>query len=287
MTKALATLLFASFAACTVHGFGLGARDAPTMQGFDERLAADCGGDEASAKCEALGAEVSRQAASCEKQQEGASRSADMPDCGAINHQRGMVGARLESLRKQANAREEERRHREATKTPAVAKDTHPDRAIIDAQLVAKRDSCRVVAQKFAVSQHATARHLAAHIPRALARQAARDEAHRDRSLQDRILTYLAYTERLRDRAERDGDLRTAIAAQRELTRLAELEARARGELRAPASGERPVVHVNIGQPLSEEDRQQALREARLLLEFEADEQRDREALVSGGVQAP
>jgi hypothetical protein len=93
----------------------------------------------------------------------------------------------------------------------------------------------------------------------------------------------------LRDRAERAGDLRTAIAAQRELTRLAELEGRARGELRAPAPGSSgPLVTVNLARPLTAEDHAQALREARLLLEFEADERRDREALVTlSGVPAP
>jgi hypothetical protein len=51
-----------------------------------------------------------------------------MPDCSGINHQRGMVGARLANLRQQASAREEERRHREATvsKAPPVAKDIAP-----------------------------------------------------------------------------------------------------------------------------------------------------------------
>jgi hypothetical protein len=164
---------------------------------------------------------------------------------------------------------------------------SHPDRDVIDAQLVSTSGSYRAVSLRFGLTPASCGRHAASHIPRALARRAARDEAQRDRSLQDRILTYLAYTERLRDRAERDGDLRTAIAAQRELTRLAELEARAHGELRAPASGQGPVVHVNLARPLTEEDRQQSLREARLLLEFEADEQKDREARLAEGVQAP
>jgi hypothetical protein len=61
---------------------------------------------------------------------------------------------------------------------------------------------------------------------------------------------------------------------------LVELRAKAHGQLRAPATGSTTNVLVNVSErPLTADDHAQALREARLLLEFEADEERDRQAL--------
>jgi hypothetical protein len=158
-----------------------------------------------------------------------------------------------------------------------------PQREAIDAALTLGTASKRQIALAHGVSEHATARHLARHLPKRLARLAAKTEAAHDRTLAQVLETYTEDLLRIRDRAESKGDLKAAISAHRELARLAELQARSRGELRAPDSGA-PAVHVHLGErALTAEDHAQALREARLLLEFEADEQRDREALVSPG----
>jgi hypothetical protein len=154
----------------------------------------------------------------------------------------------------------------------------HPQLDAINLELV-HGASVRDVAKQYGPSPAATHRHSVAHIPRTLARRAAgesmaHDQAH-GQFLQDRLNTYMADLHRLRRKAERKGDYRTAIGAIRELTRLAELEARAKGELRAPAGNPQTLVQVNTGSgPV---DHAEAVRYAKLLLEFEADEERDRE----------
>src|SRR5260370_35846877 len=162
---------------------------------------------------------------------------------------------------------------------------TRSDREITDALLITNPGlSLRDKARRLQVSKDTVAKHQAEHIPKRLAWQARRIEAAHDRSLADRLVAYTETLLRVADRAEQEGNLRVVVSAHRELARLAELEARSHGELRAPATGNVTNVQVlNVSQPFTAEDHQQALREARLLLEFEEDERRDRRAHLSVG----
>jgi hypothetical protein len=163
----------------------------------------------------------------------------------------------------------------------------HPDRAVLDVQLVQGRQPIRAIATRFGISRSATQRHFEAHITKALGRAAARKDASRERSLDDLVDELDADARRIQAAAEKESDYRTAVMALKERRGIVELRARAQGLLRSPSSGNAPLVTVNVGGPLSEQDHALALREARLLIEFEADEQRDRAALVSQGVQLP
>jgi hypothetical protein len=149
----------------------------------------------------------------------------------------------------------------------------------------------RRVSKQYGLSPAGLWRHVMNHLLPRLARDAslslqtpspglpANNLTHEQRIL-DRIHTYIADLVRLRDKAERGEKYRDAILAVDRLIKVAELEARMHGLLRLPGSGsERQVVHVTMGRPLTAEDHAQALREARLLLEFEEDEKRDRAAL--------
>jgi hypothetical protein len=164
---------------------------------------------------------------------------------------------------------------------------TRLDRADIDQAIIAG-ESNRALATRFqgqgSLSPSAVDRHRRFHVGPALAAV----QARREKKFADLVIDIEEDLIRLGAKAEAGGDVRAALLARRERIRLLELSARQSGELRAPASGSTTNIQVNLTQALTPEERARELREARLLLEFEADEQKDREALVTlSGVPAP
>jgi len=98
--------------------------------------------------------------------------------------------------------------------------------------------SQRAIAQKFAVSRGAVARHLE-HLSSALARARELQEVAHGDSLLAQLHELTLDAQRLKVKAERSGDYRTALAAVRELACLVELGARLTGEL-----NERPETKI-------------------------------------------
>jgi hypothetical protein len=161
----------------------------------------------------------------------------------------------------------------------------------VNRAIVSGTGSIRDVARRFGLSAPAVDRHKhhLARIPaaRRLAGVVVRREERQADKLDDLVFELREDARRLLAKAEEAKDYRTAIAAVRELARLAELGARANGELRAPSSGSTTNVLVNVARPLTEEEQAQARREVRILHEFYQDEERERQAFVAQGVQAP
>lgn len=150
----------------------------------------------------------------------------------------------------------------------------HPDRELLDRTLVEGHLTIRDIASRFGLSRTATARHLDLHIARALAQAQARKEATHEESLDDLVHELDADARRIQAAAEKEADYRTAIIAVKERRGLIELRARARGLLRTPTSNPQgPLVTVNTAGPV---DHAEALRQAKLLVQFAEDEERDR-----------
>jgi len=118
---------------------------------------------------------------------------------------------------------------------------THPDRAAIDAALVAGEPNRRIAA-RHAVTEQALRRHqMADHIPARMAKaQEAAEVAQADDLLWDvRTLRSKAYSLLLQ--AEAAGDIRTALAGVREARGCLELLAKLLGEL-----DDRPQLNVLV-----------------------------------------
>jgi sugar phosphate isomerase/epimerase len=115
---------------------------------------------------------------------------------------------------------------------------THPDRAAIDRELVARRPFRRI-AQQFSVSIYAALRHHDDHLPEHLAKaEGAREVAEATDLLKEvGALRTKAYSLLLK--AEREGDYRTALAGVREARGCLELLAELVGEL-----DRRPQVNI-------------------------------------------
>jgi hypothetical protein len=107
----------------------------------------------------------------------------------------------------------------------------HPERAAIDAALLAGVASNRRTATQFNLSEAAVRRHRTAHLsaPLVKAQEAAQAqaEAKRGESLLDQVKALQQRAVRLLERAEAKGDHRTALLAIRELARLTDMLTRA------------------------------------------------------------
>lgn len=111
---------------------------------------------------------------------------------------------------------------------------THPDRAAIDAAIVAGVPNRRIATQ-YGLSEGAVRRYKADGLPATLVKAKDAEEATHGDDLLAQLATLQADARRIGARAEGEGDLRTALAAVRELVRMIELLAEMQGELnRAP-----------------------------------------------------
>ncbi len=111
---------------------------------------------------------------------------------------------------------------------------THPDRAAIDAAIVAGVPNRRIATQ-YGLSEGAVRRYKADGLPATLVKAKDAEEATHGDDLLAQLATLQADARRIGARAEGEGDLRTALAAVRELVRMIELLAELQGELnRAP-----------------------------------------------------
>ena len=117
----------------------------------------------------------------------------------------------------------------------------HPDRAAIDAALVAG-EPYRSIAQRFAASSDAVLRHkLAGHLPAALVKAQDAQEVTQADDLLAQLRALRSKSYGLLLAAERAGDIRTALAGVREARACLELLAELEGEL-----DRRPVVNLLI-----------------------------------------
>jgi hypothetical protein len=104
-------------------------------------------------------------------------------------------------------------------------------------------DSYRVVAQRFAISRDAVARHRH-HLPTALARASELKEISHGDSLLAQLRELTSEAQRLKATAEKEGDIRAALAAVRELCRIVELVAKLSGEL--DSHSETKILNVTL-----------------------------------------
>ena len=88
----------------------------------------------------------------------------------------------------------------------------HPDRAEIDAALVAPSEPLRIIAGRFGTSSATLLRHRE-HLPRALVVALEAAESTRADTLLEKVHRIEADARRLLEKAEATGDLRCAIAA--------------------------------------------------------------------------
>jgi hypothetical protein len=116
---------------------------------------------------------------------------------------------------------------------------THPERAALDAALVAGTP-LRKIAQRFRASPTALHRHQA-HLPPLLAHAAAAATASRADRLLAQLDALAQEAQALAAAAARGGDYRTALLGVRERVRIVELLAKLRGTLDA-----RPQVNVLV-----------------------------------------
>ena len=117
---------------------------------------------------------------------------------------------------------------------------THPDRAALDAALVAGQ-SFRNVSKRWGMSPSAAFRHQSDHLPARMAQgQTAEDVAQAD-TLLTQLAECRASARRIGDKAEAADDYRAALAGVRELVRIVELTAKLIGEL-----DERPTLNLLI-----------------------------------------
>jgi len=111
---------------------------------------------------------------------------------------------------------------------------THPDRAAIDAAIVAGVPNRRIATQ-YGLSEGAVRRYKADGLPATLVKAKDAEAAMHGDDLLAQLATLQADARRIGARAEGEGNLRTALAAVRELVRMVELLAEMQGELnRAP-----------------------------------------------------
>jgi len=107
---------------------------------------------------------------------------------------------------------------------------THPERAAIDAAIVAGVPNRRIATQ-YGLSEGAVRRYKADGLPATLLKAKEAEEATHGDDLLAQLATLQADARRIGARAEGEGDLRTALAAVRELVRMIELLAEMQGEL--------------------------------------------------------
>jgi len=115
---------------------------------------------------------------------------------------------------------------------------THPDRAAIDAALVAG-GSLRDIAGRHGVSKSAVDRHRDQHLPARLVKAREAEDVGQADTLLGQLQQLQTDARRIGRKAEDGGDLRTALAGIRELVRIVEITAKMVGEL-----DERPVVNL-------------------------------------------
>ncbi len=99
---------------------------------------------------------------------------------------------------------------------------SHPDRAEVDAAIVAGQ-SFRVIARQFAPLSHDAIRRHRAHVGGALVRAAERKGERMEETLLSKVERLEADARRLGETAEREGDIRAALAAVRELLDVVKL----------------------------------------------------------------
>jgi hypothetical protein len=104
-------------------------------------------------------------------------------------------------------------------------------------------DSYRVVAQRFAISRDAVARHRR-HLPTALAHAKELKEVCHGDSLLAQLRELTSEAQRLKATAEKAGDIRAALAAVRELCRIVELIAKLSGEL--DSRSETKILNITL-----------------------------------------
>lgn len=117
-----------------------------------------------------------------------------------------------------------------------------PRRAEIDAALVSER-GYRAVAKRFGLSESATYRHRAEHLPESLMMAREAGEIARADSLLGDLRSLHERTVRILCEAENAGDLRVALQAVREARGNMELMAKLVGHI-----GEGSRITVNVGQ---------------------------------------
>lgn len=104
-------------------------------------------------------------------------------------------------------------------------------------------DSYRNVAQRFAVSRDAVARHRR-HLPTALAHASELTQVCHGDTLLAQLRGLTSEAQRLKATAEKAGDIRAALAAVRELCRIVELVAKLSGEV--DSHSETKILNVTL-----------------------------------------
>lgn len=120
---------------------------------------------------------------------------------------------------------------------------SNAEAAKIDAELCEKRDSIRVIAQRYALSPDALQRHRV-HVEKKLARVAATKEQADVQTIETRLARALNRVEKWIEKLDQTNDYRAQSAHTRELRSLIELEAKLSGRLNS-----NPLVQVNVGAP--------------------------------------
>jgi len=120
---------------------------------------------------------------------------------------------------------------------------TNAEAGKIDAELCEKRDSIRVIAQRYDLSPDALQRHTK-HIEKKLARVAATKEQADVQTIESRVARALNRVESWIEKLDATNDYRAQSAHTRELRNLIELEARLSGRLTT-----NPMVQVNVSAP--------------------------------------
>lgn len=116
----------------------------------------------------------------------------------------------------------------------------HPEREAIDHAIVSGVTQ-RAIANQWLVSRAAVQRHAVRHVSAAIAAVQAQREQAGAVTLQERVESLIARTERFLEAAEQGGKVSAGLAAVRELRGLLELYGKASGELDT-----RPVTVVNL-----------------------------------------